>query len=60
MLELHDTFDLAQVRAVELEHLAPTIYGQLLPAITGELVPDAVTPAQVAGDRVVLDFGAFA
>jgi hypothetical protein len=57
---LHETFDLAQVRAVELEHLAPTLYGQLLPAITGELVPDAVDPATVPGDRVVLDFGAVA
>jgi hypothetical protein len=57
---LHETFELAQVRSVELAHLAPTMYGQLLPAITGELVPDAVSLASVPGDRVVLDFGAFA
>jgi hypothetical protein len=54
---LHDTFELAQVRAVELEHLADTIYGQLLPAISGELVPEAVGGAAAPGDRVVLDFG---
>jgi hypothetical protein len=54
---LHDTLELAQVRAVELEHLAPTLYGQLLPAISGELVPEAATPGAVPGDRVVLDFG---
>jgi len=35
-----------------------TIYAQLLPAITGELVPDHLTSdAEVTGSRVILDFG---
>ncbi len=57
---LHDTFELAQVRAVELEHLSGTLYGQLLPAISGELLPDAVrqTLSGFDPDRMLLDFAA--
>lgn len=65
VLTLHDTFELARVRAIELEHLGSTLYGQLLPAITGELVPDVVrhgtttaTTEPASPDRVILDFGA--
>jgi hypothetical protein len=56
---LHDTFELARNRTVELEHLSGTVYGQLLPAVVGELVPDRLGPGQVevAGSRVILDFG---
>jgi hypothetical protein len=55
---LHDTFDLARSRAVEPEHLSGEVYPQLLPAITGELVPDhLISDAEVTGTRVILDFG---
>jgi hypothetical protein len=56
---LHDTLDLARSRAVEPEHLVGEVYGQLLPAITGELVPDhlASDDGDVTGSRVILDFG---
>ena len=58
VLALHDTLELARSRAVEPEHLAGEIYAQLLPAITGELVPDHLTSeAEVTGSRVILDFG---
>jgi hypothetical protein len=55
---LHDTLELAKNRALELEHLQDDLYGQLLPAVIGELVPEAVTTTQgeVSGSRVVLDF----
>jgi hypothetical protein len=55
---LHDTFELARSRAVELEHLQTTLYGQLLPAIGGEVVPNAVTAMPAGDGRVILDFGA--
>jgi hypothetical protein len=54
---LHDTFELARSRTVEPDHLQATLYGQLLPAISGEIVPDA-SSTQAAGDRVIFDFGA--
>ena len=55
---LADTLDLARSRAVELEHLQQhPIYGQLLPAVVGEVIPDAVATPQAGDDRVVLDFG---
>ena len=56
---LHDTLDLARSRAVEPEHLAGEVYAQLLPAVTGELVPDHLgsSDAEVGGSRVILDFG---
>jgi hypothetical protein len=56
---LHDTFELARWRTVEPDHVQATLYGQLLPLVSGELVPDAVAgTGGVAGDRVILDFGA--
>jgi hypothetical protein len=55
---LHDTFELAKSRAVELEHLQSTMYGQLLPAISGEVVPNAVSTMPPQDKRVILDFGA--
>lgn len=57
---LHDTFELAQIRAVELEHLADTLYGQLLPAISGELLPSAIRAANpgMGPDRMLLDVAA--
>ncbi len=56
---LHDTFELAKSRAVELEHLQDELYGQLLPAIGGELVPEAIGSAEEPpGRRVILDFEA--
>lgn len=56
---LHETFELARIRAVELDHVQATLYGQLLPLVSGELVPDAAGGAGgVAGNRVILDFGA--
>lgn len=55
---LHETLELAKIRAVELEHLQTTMYGQLLPALTGELVPEALRVQQAGDERVVLDFGA--
>lgn len=55
---LHETLELARNRTVELEHLASDVYGQLLPTIVGELVPEAIgTTTEVAGTRVILDFG---
>ncbi len=53
---LHDTLDLARSRTVELEHLGDQVYGQLLPAIVGELVPDRFGGDPVSGHRVILDF----
>jgi hypothetical protein len=54
---LHDTLELAKSRAVELEHLQTTMYGQLLPAIAGEVVPKFVKVLAPADKRVILDFG---
>lgn len=56
---MHETLELAKNRAVELEHLQDDLYGQILPAIVGELVPEAATPAMAEnpGSRVILDFG---
>jgi hypothetical protein len=55
---LHDTLELARNRTVELEHLGEEVYGQLLPAVTGELVPDRFRnpSAAVSAGRVILDF----
>ena len=53
---LHDTLELARNRTVELEHLRDEVYGQLLPAVIGEVKPDLVQGVD-AGNRVVLDFG---
>ena len=55
---LHDTLELAKSRAVELEHLQDSLYGQLLPLISGELVPEAAIGQPVPDTRVTLDFGA--
>ena len=55
---LHETLELAKARSVELEHLQSTAYGQLLPAVTGEVVPRAVGTPSGLDDRVYLDFGA--
>jgi hypothetical protein len=58
VLTLHDTLEIARNRTVEAEHLAGEVYTQLLPAITGELVPDQPSgSAEVTGSRVILDFG---
>lgn len=60
---LHDTLELARVRAVEPAHLHDDVYGQLLPALIGdiapysELNPDPTTTG-LSDHRVVLDFGA--
>ena len=57
-MTLHDTLEIARNRTVEAEHLAGEVYAQLLPAITGELVPDHLSgTAEVTGSRVILDFG---
>jgi hypothetical protein len=57
---LHDTLELAKTRAVELEHVHGDVYGQLLPALLGELVPEAGDPGggEIPGNRVILDFEA--
>jgi hypothetical protein len=58
VLTLHDTLEIARNRTVEAEHLAGEVYAQLLPAITGELVPDHLSgTAEITGSRVILDFG---
>jgi len=55
---LDDTLELAKNRTVELEHLNQDIYGQLLPAVTGEAVPSATEGvSELDGGRVILDFG---
>jgi hypothetical protein len=54
---LHDTLELARNRTVELEQLSDEIYGQLLPAVVGELVPERLGGIDISGDRVILDFG---
>ena len=56
---LHETLELAKNRAVELEHLHDGIYGQILPGIVGEIVPESITSseAELPGSRVILDFG---
>jgi hypothetical protein len=54
---LHDTLEVARNRTVELEHLGSDLYGQVLPLVIGELVPEAVLSDQEpAGSRVILDF----
>ena len=52
---LHDTLEIARNRLVEVEHIGFSRYGQLLPLLVGEVVPNAAG-SDVAGDRVVLDF----
>ena len=56
---LSDTLDLAKNRLVELEHVQRDVYAPLLPAVIGELVPEALAQqgADVSGSRVILDFG---
>ena len=54
---LHETFELAKNRTVELDHLRSDVYGQILPLIVGELVPELISSQTAAdGDRVILDF----
>ncbi len=54
---LADTLEVAQNRLVELEHLGADLYGQVLPLLVGELVPEAVGgTAAPDGSRVILDF----
>jgi len=55
---LHETFELAKNRTVELDDLRTEVYGQLLPLIVGELVPEMIASqtASADGDRVILDF----
>jgi hypothetical protein len=56
---LDETLDMARDRLVEPEHLADDVYAQVLPAIGGELIPDAIRDRGAPlGDRVPLDFGA--
>ena len=56
---LHDTLELARNRSVELEHLGDDLYGQVLPLVVGELVPEAVRAGTSPdGSRVILDFAA--
>lgn len=53
---LHDTLELARNRTVELEHLGQDLYGQLLPLLVGEVVPEAAEGHQApSGSRVILD-----
>ncbi|QGN31641.1 hypothetical protein [Microlunatus sp. Gsoil 973] len=52
---LHDTLEIARNRLVEVEHIGFSRYGQLLPLLVGEVVPNAAGN-DVAGDRVILDF----
>jgi hypothetical protein len=52
---LHDTLETARNRTVEVEHIGASRYGQLLPLLVGEVVPNAAG-SDVAGDRVILDF----
>ncbi|BCJ50652.1 hypothetical protein Asp14428_21270 [Actinoplanes sp. NBRC 14428] len=53
---LHDTLELAKDRAVEPEHLREDVYGQLLPALIGEIGPREGSTGLVE-HRVALDFG---
>ena len=57
---LHDTLEVARNRTVELDHLGDEVYAQILPAVTGELVPQHLKSAQgeVSGSRVIFDFEA--
>ncbi|MCA1577967.1 MAG: hypothetical protein LC794_11480 [Acidobacteria bacterium] len=58
VVTLHETLELAKNRAVELEHLHDDLYGQILPGITGELVPvDLPGVGEIPDSRVILDFG---
>lgn len=50
---LHDTLEMARNRMVEVEHIGTGRYGQWLPLLVGEVVPDA---AAGDDDRVNLDF----
>ena len=58
VVALHDTLELAKNRTVELDHLQHDLYGQILPGIVGELVPEALSTSaeEASGNRVVLDF----
>lgn len=60
LLAMDETLDMAKSRLVEVEHLQDGVYGQLLPALIGEVVPRRVesTTQEIAGRRVILDFGA--
>jgi hypothetical protein len=53
---LHDTLEMARNRAVEPEHLGADVYGQVLPLMVGEIVPEAARGSAPAGGRVILDF----
>lgn len=53
---LHDTLEIARNRAVEPEHLGADVYGQVLPLMVGEIVPEAAGGSAPAGGRVILDF----
>lgn len=59
VVTLHETLELAKNRAVELEHLHHDLYGQILPGITGELVPVDLPErsGEIPDSRVILDFG---
>jgi hypothetical protein len=52
---LHDTLELAKNRAVEPEHLRDDVYGQLLPALIGDIAPYGPGGGLV-DHRVVLDY----
>ena len=55
---LHETLELAKDRAVEPEHLRGDVYGQLLPALVGEIPPNPADWGPDPHHRVVLDFAA--
>jgi hypothetical protein len=59
VVTLHETLELAKNRAVELEHLHHDLYGQILPGISGELVPVDLPErlGEIPDSRVILDFG---
>ena len=49
-----DTLEIARNRTVESDQIAASRYGQLLPLLVGEVVPDIA--AGSTDDRVILDF----
>jgi hypothetical protein len=59
---LHDTLELAKIRAVEPAHVRDDLYGQLLPLLIGDMAPYSELTGEVGESftehRVILDFGA--
>jgi hypothetical protein len=57
---LLDTLELSKLRGVEPEHVDKTVYSQWLPAVLGEVVPEAMQSEDVnpLGVQIVVDFAA--